>query len=865
MVGAAGAFWVLMGRSPSSVAQQQTTTTRKKPSTQVADATPPKEDPQKGREADPPDKEQRNPKQPDDPPPPPVKEQPDDPKREPKEPVVVQPPANRQVFPDLFQVAATPTANWMAWTEKHDKFWHLSDPKKIHYPPFEGHTDAVLCIAFSGDAQRMLTGSADRTVRLWSPANGQKPLHTFEGHTKPVTSVAISPDGRWGASADGGSEVQVWDLEKKEKLHTLSHPRGVRSVSFSPSGAIVLCGLDRSEGPSDNDFCSLWKVATGAPWARIGIQVDQAVTALALSPDERFLAAGGKGMVWLGDLGRKGRRKTQVTLRPTALGSQAGPVHHIAFGRNSRRYLVSSEKGVYLLDVVGRVLLGQDRPDQDQLCACFAADEQKVFLGHRQSYHVHNELLDIPGGTPVVVKPPPPPPFVPRPKEKMAVPAKAEVSAAREKVRQEYKDDYAQLKTDATGKAFNDLTLKLIQKGSKEDEDPLYRYALLREAYDIAIGKADLWRAFWAVTVMGDAYAISPLAERAAAVEAAARSSDAQRHHFLMDKTLEVVEEAIGEDDYVRAERLMAIALAAVQHNHSANTQALVMQRSRRLQTLRKEYKRVEAAAKKLAKDPADADACLAVGKFECLTKGDWQRGLPLLEKGKDKLLALLARGDRGVGEDTSNQVGFGDMWWEQAEKDPSNREQIRERARYWFRRALPKLEGEDKARAEKRLSIKSKAGPLKPGLVVELFADNNLKNKVASRVDYQIDFRWGPSSPDVQVPAEAFSVRWTGWLLVPESGGQHLQTSSRGGFRILLDGKPLNDQWNNGGNHSNGLDMAAGLHLFQVEYRKTDVPAGITLSWVHPPGKKGGTIPIELLYHDRQQEKGLDIPKGKP
>ena len=50
-------------------------------------------------------------------------------------------------------------------------------------------------MAFSLDGKQVLTGSEDKTARLWDAQSG-KALRTFTGHSDEVTSVAFSPDGK---------------------------------------------------------------------------------------------------------------------------------------------------------------------------------------------------------------------------------------------------------------------------------------------------------------------------------------------------------------------------------------------------------------------------------------------------------------------------------------------------------------------------------------------------------------------------------------------------------------------------------------------------------------------------------------------
>src|SRR5687768_13543004 len=69
------------------------------------------------------------------------------------------------------------------------------DPVRV----IRGHTSMVNSIAFSPDGTRLVSGSEDKTVRVWDLATG-KEQHRFVGHTRPVNEVAFSPDGRLVAS-----------------------------------------------------------------------------------------------------------------------------------------------------------------------------------------------------------------------------------------------------------------------------------------------------------------------------------------------------------------------------------------------------------------------------------------------------------------------------------------------------------------------------------------------------------------------------------------------------------------------------------------------------------------------------------------
>ncbi len=65
-------------------------------------------------------------------------------------------------------------------------------------------------VAFNQDGTRVVSGSEDKTVRLWDAKTG-KQLLVLRGHTDAVSSVAFSPDGHRIASASKDKTVKVWD------------------------------------------------------------------------------------------------------------------------------------------------------------------------------------------------------------------------------------------------------------------------------------------------------------------------------------------------------------------------------------------------------------------------------------------------------------------------------------------------------------------------------------------------------------------------------------------------------------------------------------------------------------------------------
>src|ERR1035438_8265012 len=96
-----------------------------------------------------------------------------------------------------------------------------------------GHTREVTSVAFSPDGKRIVTGSEDKTAKVWDAATGRE-LLALQEHTHWVTSVAFSPDGKrivtgageWGRPDEMPGEAKVWDAATGQELLALKGHTG---------------------------------------------------------------------------------------------------------------------------------------------------------------------------------------------------------------------------------------------------------------------------------------------------------------------------------------------------------------------------------------------------------------------------------------------------------------------------------------------------------------------------------------------------------------------------------------------------------------------------------------------------------------
>ena len=76
----------------------------------------------------------------------------------------------------------------------------------------KGHSYGVLSVAYSPDGTKIVSGSGDKTIKIWD-ANTGECLQTLVGHIEPVWSVAFSPDGTKIISGSLDHTIKIWGEE----------------------------------------------------------------------------------------------------------------------------------------------------------------------------------------------------------------------------------------------------------------------------------------------------------------------------------------------------------------------------------------------------------------------------------------------------------------------------------------------------------------------------------------------------------------------------------------------------------------------------------------------------------------------------
>lgn len=334
----------------------------------------------------------------------------------------------------------------------------------------------------------------------------------------------------------------------------------------------------------------------------------------------------------------------------------------------------------------------------DRSVGLFVPDSTRPIRALRMRV-LDGELRPLRGGSPLAVTPGNPPTADSR----SPIPTTEALKDGSKTVREIFQADFTKAKQPSEKQALAD---KLLTQADQTRDDPAARYAMLREAGNLALEIADRVTVERVATGFGQYYAVDGMDSVAEMLE---DTVDKPRlpaaNAALSDLALALADRAVDTERPNLAKRLADAAVTAARKAQNAASLKHATDRNKEITALKDQWEAVDKARAVLAQTPDDPAANLTIGRDLCFNRDQWEQGFPYLAKGSDEALAELAKQSLTKPADAAATVELADAWFKAAESNKGKtKPDLQAGARYWYTLALSELSGINKVKVEQRL-----------------------------------------------------------------------------------------------------------------------------------------------------------------
>jgi WD40 repeat protein len=185
---------------------------------------------------------------------------------------------------------------------------------------FAGHLGFISSLAITPDGTKVVSGSNDRTIKIWNLTTGQELLTFFPCYsTAGLLSwlfflfVKVTPDGTKVIAGSTEGTIEIWDLNIEQELCTLyAHTETLTTVDITPDGEKIVSG-------SVDETIKVWDLVTGQQLLTLTGHQDD-VLSLAITPDgEKIISGSADKTIKVWDLVTGQQLLTFSSIYPIAL------------------------------------------------------------------------------------------------------------------------------------------------------------------------------------------------------------------------------------------------------------------------------------------------------------------------------------------------------------------------------------------------------------------------------------------------------------------------------------------------------------------------------------------------------------------
>lgn len=117
---------------------------------------------------------------------------------------------------------------------------NITESQLIGQPKVQ-HSAAVTTLAICQDGKTLVSGSLDKTVKIWTLNAPRDPLN-LSGFASAITAPALHPQSPWVAIGSLDKNIRIRHLQTGKLILSLAVEMGVSCLQFSPNGQFLAAG-----------------------------------------------------------------------------------------------------------------------------------------------------------------------------------------------------------------------------------------------------------------------------------------------------------------------------------------------------------------------------------------------------------------------------------------------------------------------------------------------------------------------------------------------------------------------------------------------------------------------------------------------
>ncbi|MFG0261912.1 MAG: hypothetical protein ACF788_05940 [Novipirellula sp. JB048] len=249
-------------------------------------------------------------------------------------------------------------------------------------------------------------------------------------------------------------------------------------------------------------------------------------------------------------------------------------------------------------------------------------------------------------------------------------------------------------------KTLHARATQFLKVAVESENRPIDQYVLLDEALTASIAIGDAETAIKALTALSERFRVDSVAQALAASKSLTpKLRSVAAANPLFEYYRGQAHELFRSDNYAAAKRLLDDITPLARRLRAASWIEYFNQQADRAADLNRKYATLPSGASETPLESLSPQQAEAIGRFYCLDKGDWEKGLPYLAKAEDTALKQLATLELSPPTSDEQWLTLADGWAEYSESSPA-----KQHARAIYQRLLSSTTGITQAKVEKKL-----------------------------------------------------------------------------------------------------------------------------------------------------------------